>query len=143
MANDFFARTEELAEMVGDGDLIGHFRVEREYAAVQHEQGWRNFMGRYGAKEIKVYHRGGGPKFVEGPLKENYPEFYQDLADAVLEGRLIQAMITNMEEMDAELRVRAPVEDGDLRRAGSIAVTDDGDLVFYKAPEVPYSDEGR
>lgn len=138
---DFFERTGALAEMVGDGNLVGHFSVNRIYAVNMHEQGWRNFMGRYGPKEIKRYHQGGGPKFVEGPLKANYPAYYQNLADAALKGKLLEAMKENVEDQDDQLQVAAPEREGDLKRSGAWRVLDDGKLVFSKESAVPYEDE--
>jgi hypothetical protein len=140
---DFFERTEVLAEMVGDGMLSGEFQVEKVYAAVQHEKGWRNYLGFMGTKDIEVYHRGGGPKFVEEPLKENYARYYQDLADGVLSGTVREKMVDAMEDQDRELQVRAPERDGELKRAGAYTVRDgDSGAVFArKEPETPYEVE--
>jgi len=137
----FFGRTELLADMVGDGVLSGTFEVRKVYAAVQHEKGWRNYLGFMGPKDIEVYHRGGGPKFVENALKERYPDFFQNLADGVLDGTLAGRMQENMEAMDGELQVRAPERDGELKRAGAWAVEDDGRPVAGKGPETPYEVE--
>jgi hypothetical protein len=136
--NDFFERTDELAAMVGDGDLVGHFRVDQEYAAVQHEGGWLNFMGRYGAKRIKRHTDGQAPpsKFVENPLKENYERYYQNLADGVLDGTLIERMAENVEDQDRELRLRAPKLTTALSKSGSPSVTSEGDLVYHRPPEI-------
>ena len=136
--NSFFARTEQLEQIVGDGDLTGTFAVEKVYAAVQHEKGWLNYLGFMGPRDINVYHRGGGPKFVEAPLKENYPTYYQNLADGVLDGTLEGRMVQNVEDLDDELQVRAPERDGELKRAGSYIVRDDGTIVARKEPQTPY-----
>ncbi len=138
---DFFERTELLAEMVGGGDLEGEFAVEKVYAAVQHEKGWRNYLGFMGPKDIERYHRGGGPKFVENPIKENYADYYQDLADGVLEGTVRERMVANMRDLDAELQVRAPERDGELKRAGSYTVYDGDEVFARKESETPYEVE--
>lgn len=138
---DFFERTEALAEMVGDDDLRGEFRVEKVYAAVQHERGWENYLGVYGPKKIKMYHNGGGAKFVEAPLKERYELFFQRLADGTLRGTIRDDMKDAMKDLDDELQVRAPERDGELKRAGSYTVTDDDRIHAYKAPGTTYEDE--
>ena len=56
------------------------------YIIVQHERGWRNFMGRYGPKDIEEYHRGGGEKFLERPWLENKARYKRGLRDAVRRG---------------------------------------------------------
>ena len=138
---DFFEKTEELAQMVGDGRLEGEFAVNKVYAAVQHEKGWRNYLGFMGPKDIEHYHRGGGPKFVENPLKENYPVYYQDLADGVLSGRVREKMEDAMQDLDRELQERAPERDGELKRAGTYTVRDGAAIFAHKAPETPYEVE--
>jgi hypothetical protein len=122
----FFERIEELREMVGDGDLTGTLTADTPYAYNQHEKHWLNFMGRYGYKPILEYHNGGGEKFIEAPLMENYPRYFQNLADAVLDGSLIGAMHENVEDMNRELQQNAPVKTGRLRNSGSTSVTDGG-----------------
>jgi hypothetical protein len=139
--NDFFERTSLLKDMVGDGRLTGEFAVNKVYAAVQHEKGWRNYLGAYGPKDIEVYHRGGGPKFVETPLKENYPLYYKHLANGVLEGKVREHMQDAVEDLDAELQVHAPERDGELKRAGTYTVRDDGAIFAHKPPETPYEVE--
>ena len=136
--NSFFARTEQLAKMVGDGILKGEFAAEKVYAVNMHEKGWRNFLGYLGPKEIEHYHRGGGPKFVENAIKERFPEFYQRLALAVLKGELADVMEDVMRDMDAELKRRAPVRSGDLRDSGSYTVYDGEIPVAHKPSSVPY-----
>lgn len=138
---DFFERTALLADMVGDDELAGEFRVEKVYAAVQHERGWENYLGFYGPKPIKMYHNGGGAKFVEQPLKERYEMYFQRLADGTLRGTIRDDMKDNLEDLDDQLQVRAPERDGELKRAGSYTVTDEGRQYAYKAPQTTYEDE--
>lgn len=138
---DFFERTETLAQMVGDGDLVGHFSVNKIYAVNQHEQGWLNFMGRYGPKKIRRYHNGGGPKFVEAPLLANFEGYYENLGDAVLKGTLPEAMRENLEDQDDNLQWAAPEDSGDLKDSGAYSVIDDGSVVFSKLSSVPYERE--
>ena len=136
--NSFFARTDQLVEMVGDGVLKGEFAANKVYAVNMHEKGWRNFLGYLGPKEIERYHRGGGPKFVENVIKERFPEFYQRLALATLNGELEEKMESIMQDFDAELKRRAPVDSGDLRDSGTYTVYDGERVAAYKPSSVPY-----
>lgn len=137
---DFFERTSALADMVGDGDLTGTFAVEKVYAAVQHEGGWLNHMGRNGPVKIKKHTDGGKPprKFVEDPLKRNYAGYYQHLADSVLNGTIRDAMKDNMKHQDRELKASAPELSGSLKNSGSYTVTDNGRVVARKLSIEPY-----
>jgi hypothetical protein len=59
----------------------------RDYLLVQHEGGWRNFMGQYGPKRIENYTTPGtGPKFLERPWLENKPRYKVAVKDAVRKG---------------------------------------------------------
>jgi hypothetical protein len=138
---DFFERTEELAKKIGDGTLRGEFAANRVYAVNMHEKGWRNFLGYLGPKEIERYHRGGGLKFVEAPLKEGFAGWYQEMADQTLEGDLEGAMEGVMKDLDAELQSRAPIDSGDLRNSGTYTVYDGERVARHKPSQVPYSDD--
>lgn len=128
----FFERVEELKERVGEGDLKGSLEVDTPYAFNQHESYWVNFMGRYGFNTIDRYHNGGGGKFVEEPLLENHPRYLQHLADAVLDGVLVEAMVDNVEDMNDALRANAPEKTGRLKNSGTTSVTDNGALAHYQ-----------
>ena len=129
----FFERIEELQERVGEGDLVGKLEVDTPYAFNQHEKYWVNFMGRYGFNTINRYHNGGGEKFVEQPLMENYPGYLQHLAGEVLEGDVAEAMADNARDMNDELRRSAPEKTGRLKGSGTTSVTDNGSLTHYEA----------
>jgi hypothetical protein len=135
---DFFARTEMLAKRVGNGTLKGEFAANREYAAVQHERGWLNYMGTGQPKEIRQYHQGGGPKFVESVWKEKWPSWMQNIASDVLDRGAVPAVREAMEDFDLGLAHRAPLEDGELIRSGTYTVTDDGTVVAHKESEADY-----
>lgn len=144
MAGTFGTRTRELEEMVGDGELIGHFVVNGGPRTVPlHEGFWSDYMGEFGYKKIRNYNDG-GPRFVSGPLQERHPMHYQNLADGVLDGTVREKMAENMEDMDEQLSVRAPIEYGALRQSGNRTVVDDGD-VFSHVPQeaAPYTGDER
>ena len=119
---DFAARLTELSEMVGDGVLKGTLTVDTPYAFNQHESHWINYMGRHGFKEINRYHGGGGGEFVTRPLMENYPRYFQTLADNVLDGTLHEAMEDNVEDMNDQLKTHAPEKSGRLKGSGNVDV---------------------
>ncbi len=129
---DFFARTEQLAQQVGSGTLRGEFAADKVYAVNMHEQGWRNFLGYQGPKEIQQYHQGGGPKFVESVWKEKWADWYQSMADQVLEGTVADAMEDAMKDFDEGLKTRAPVRDGELRASGTYTVYDGSGVRAHK-----------
>jgi hypothetical protein len=134
---DFFPRSEILQKQVGDGILKGRVEFDQIYAWNQHEGGWINFMGRYGAKRIKAHPQSPyqpPSKFLENPTKQSGPEFAQRLADAVLEGRLIEEMASCMEDLSADAEERAPVLFRHLQNSGHPQVYDDAQLVYDRAP---------
>lgn len=132
----FSARTRQLGEQVGEGDLTGSVTVDQPYAVNQHEMGWLNFMGRYGPKPIRRYHRGGGAKFLEAPLMEKGPtEYMQRLANRALDpGGLVEAMVENMEDLCDEVHERAPRDRDVLRDSASPKVTDGGTVAYERPP---------
>lgn len=124
MASSFFERTDELKDLVGQGDLEGHLVVDQAYARVQHE-----------SLDFKHVH-GGTAKFVEKPLMEGYRHWYQRLADAFGDRPLNEAMIDNVEDFVVDAEVTTPVEFGDLAQSGHPSVTSDGEVVYDRAPVI-------
>lgn len=61
--------------------------LSSDYAMVQHEGGWLNYMGTEGPKDIENYTTPGtGPKFLEGPMLENRPRYKKQIREAVKRG---------------------------------------------------------
>ncbi len=135
---DFFKRTTELKQLVGQGTLKGEFAANRIYAVNMHERGWLNFRGNQGPKEIRQYHRGGGQKFVESVWKEKWQGWMQNIASDVLDRGPVLAVRDAMEDFDEGLKERAPVEDGDLRNSGTYTVYDQGAVVAHKESGTSY-----
>lgn len=126
MASTFFDRIDELAERVGHGTLRGTVKVDQVYAHVQHE-------------DLTYQHpRGGGPKYLEGPLHEQHRDYLERVARATLgEEGPDPAMADAMESLSGEVSRKAPVEFGDLRESGHPSVTSDGEVVYDRPPETP------
>lgn len=109
--------------MVGRGHLVGRVVVDQVYAKYQHER-------------LDLKHpRGGGPKYLEGPLFAHYREYLERLAKAVLEGELERTMMDCMEALNGSMSAAAPIDHNNLRRSGSPRVTSDGKLVAYRRPQ--------
>lgn len=122
----FFAGVEALKEDVGDGTLGGKVVVDQHYALEQHEN-------------MQYTHpRGGGPKYLSGPLQASAAGYLENLGDAVLGGNLVLAMAENMEDLSFQLDPEAPIDEDPnyfrLRLSGNPIVTDEGVEVYNRAP---------
>jgi len=132
---DFSARMIELQEKVGDGPLRGEVEVNQHYALEQHEN-------------MEYPHpRGGGPKYLIGPLMENVDGYMAMLAEAVLDGdELVSAMALAMEHLSAELDPAAPIDAEPnpirLRRSGNPKVFDNGAEVYNRPSFDPREPKG-
>lgn len=117
----FDTRMAQLAERVGEGTLRGAVEVDQIYARYQHEG-------------LDLRHpEGGQAKYLEQPLYGQHRDYVQRLADHVLDGGLVEAMIDNMESLSLEVYDKAPFEFGDLKASGHPTVLD-GDRPAYDRP---------
>jgi hypothetical protein len=132
MASDFFEKMQALKDRVGEGELKGTVSFGTPYAWNQHEARWINFMGRYGPKDIHTYHRGGGPKFLSGPMLAHTADARARLGAAFLralsgvDGALVDEMHSFVDDVKAEAVEAAPIESGRLRESASTSVSDNG-----------------
>lgn len=125
MAGDFGAGIDEIKQLVGDGDLVGALNVDQVYAHYQHEG-------------MDLNHPNGGQaKFLETALHANAGSYMQKIADTILEGGAVDAMIDVVEQLDDDSAQLTPKETTVLARSGHPTVTDNGALVYDRAPEVP------
>lgn len=122
----------DLAEKVGSGKLVGVVTVDQLYAAAQHEGHW--VTGPLAGHVIRQHPRGGQAKFLEQPLFEKADDYMHNLADAVLDGFLVQAMAENMEDLADEVHHKAPRENDILRNSASPKVLDDGREAYFRPP---------
>lgn len=118
-------RLDQLARNVGDGALVGQYAVDQRYAAYQHVHEGLN------------HPRGGGPHYVSTPLRARHDEWFRDIAEGLLDGSAPARMARAMDDLDAQVRILAPLDENDLRRSGQYTVTDDGAAVIKRAPDVP------
>ena len=129
MAGSFFAGCDALKEKVGDGTLTGKVEVNQHYAFEQHE----NFSYNHP--------RGGGPHYLLTPLLEGSEGYLMRLGEAVFGGSLVEAMISNMEDLSDKLDPAAPIDEDPnfyrLRRSGNPKVYDQGAEVYNRPPIDP------
>lgn len=122
---DFAERMDVLAEMVGDGDLVGSVEVSQIYAHAQHEHlNWK-------------HPRGGRALYLQQPLFEHASAYIEAYARTVLEDGGEPAMAWAMEDLagDGGVALRAPVLYYNLRRSGHPSVTSDGVTIYDRPPE--------
>lgn len=134
---DFFARTEELAALVGEGDLEGIFGVDGGERTVPLEVGgWLDFMGRYGPKEMEHFTTPGtGPHAAQNALEETHGVSLEDIAASTLTEGPEPAMERHVERVDEEFKRRAPRVTGEYADSTRRVVIDDGRPVYEREGE--------
>jgi len=137
---DFFAQTEKLAKMVGDGILEGVFVVDGGGRTVPLEVGyWRNHMGRNGRVEIRNYHDG-GPHAAQKSLEETYQPSLADIAKTTLKTGPQEAMERHVERVNERFKVNAPKRTGQYSESTRRVVLDDG-MPVYDERGASYGEE--
>lgn len=86
---------------------------------------------------------GGQAKFLETALHEHADEYYQGIADKVLDGAINDGMIAAVDKLDNHSAELTPKEATVLARSGHLTVTDNGATVYDKPPEVPRLSEAE
>lgn len=140
VAKSFHQGVKELEGIVGDGELTGRVTVDQVYAHVQHEDLSPRRDG--SVVPMKLRHpRGGGAKYLEGPLFDRKDDYLRNLADRALEPNgLEDAMAGNMEDLSTQVEYRAPVDMNVLRRSGHPQVFERNTVVYDRAPKAPRED---
>lgn len=122
MTGTFDERITELMERVGGGELTGHVEVSQIYAEYQHNG-------------LDFHHpRGGQALYLQAPLMERFPLYLEAVAKTVLDDGGKAGMIASMEDLSDAVAVTAPVEFANLRASGHPYVTDNGEVVYDRAP---------
>lgn len=124
MARDSFVKSgwRRVRDQVGVGWLTGKVRVDQVYAKYQHE------------RTDLMHPRGGGPKYLEGPLNANHGDYLRRIAASIPDGDPVQAMTSAMESLNVAMGAAAPVEANNLRRSGNPMVFDNGREVYNRPP---------
>lgn len=107
----------------GDGLLRGSVTIDQIYAHFQHER-------------LDLHHpRGGGPKYLERPLMENYPRYLERLARGVTGGGVEHEMARCMEDLSDAAELASPWEFGDLMHSGHPEVRRGLHLTYDRPPK--------
>lgn len=94
---DFVVKLDELAGRVGNGDLEGSVEYDQPYAQNQHESiGFRHAQG-------------GQAKWLELTLQEQFSNYFERVADGILEDGGVEAMIRSMEDLALSSSERTPI----------------------------------
>lgn len=80
---------------------------------------------------------GGQAKFLETALHQHASEYLETLAARILDGGGTEAMSEVVEKLDNDSAGLTPKESTVLARSGHPTVTDEGAVVYNRAPEVP------
>ncbi len=127
MAGTFIDRTDMLAAQVGAGPLVGKVEVNQVYAQNQHESTEFNHPD------------GGKDHFLRDPLFERSMQYGEKLAHSLITENgsdIVQGMIDVVEDLSLQVFVQAPVEFGDRKASGHPTVTDDGQIVYDRPPNM-------
>ena len=124
--NSFSARTEQLAEMVGKGNLVGLFAVDGGARTVPLEVGgWKT--GPNAGVQIENWTTPGtGPHAAQHSFEATYERSLEDIAKTTLEAGPQGAMERHVERVQGEFEEKAPMRDGSYRQSTARVVTDNG-----------------
>lgn len=124
---DFFSRTRELEDLVGEGTLHGELNVDGGGRTIPLEVGyWVNHMGRNGYVAIENYSGGINPHAIAGSLQATYQTAFRRIAEETLEQGPDQGMVEGVRAMRREFQNRAPVVTGSYRDSWREYVVDYG-----------------
>lgn len=117
---DFEQRIDELLERVGDGRLRGTVQVDQVYA-------------KYQELREDLQHSVGNAHYLSRPLNEHHPQYFQRMADRLLDpGGIVAGMISSCESLAGSAATQTPVEAFNLARSGSVTVRDQGAIVYHR-----------
>lgn len=133
MPSTFFDRIDELAAIVGQGDLETKVEFDQVYAAPQERGFWET--GPNAGVQIRNHPGGGGSHFLRDAVIAPADAHMQTLADHLLSDP-VQGAIEVGHNIEAKASEAAPVLYVNLRRSGHITVTDDGAEVYDHLPAV-------
>lgn len=123
---DFLTKTEELAKLVGEGNLSGILAVDGGERSIPLEVGyWRNFMGTEGFKKIENYHEG-GPHATQKALEETYIESLEDISKTLLIEGPDAGMKRHVSRARDRFRQNAPKRTGQYSESSAGFVVDNG-----------------
>lgn len=117
---DFVQKIDELLERVGEGKLSGTVQVDQVYA-------------KYQLLREDLNHSVGNAHYLSRPLNEKHPEYFQRMADRLLDpGGIVSGMISACESLAGSAATQTPVEAFNLARSGSVTVRDQGAIAYHR-----------
>lgn len=125
MAGTFSARTRQLQEEVGDGDLEMKLTVHQPYAAAEHVRYWYS-------------HDDGMAGYVETPYEMELPMMMMRLAAGVLGGNLRGTAIDVVQMFEDMVQTYAPTLSSTLKNSCNLDVLDKGALIYHKEQTAPF-----
>jgi hypothetical protein len=126
--NDFLSKTNELAAMVGDGDLVGTFMVNGGERTVPLEVGYWKTGPLAGVRMEDFTTPGTGPHAVQNSLEATWANSLADIARTTLTEGPQEGMKRHVERMDAQFKRVT----GDYANSTARVVTDNGVPVHEK-----------
>ena len=129
MADSFLARSEVLANMVGDGNLTGVFAVDGGARTVPLEVGYSQSGPLAGVRMKHFTTPGTGPHAAANALANTHAISLEDIAKTILEEGSQPGMERAVERIDTEFKRTAPRVTGDYADSTARFVIDNGQLV--------------
>lgn len=127
VASTFFERIDHLSEQVGHGSIEAKVEVDQVYAHYQEVH-----------PEFR-HPQGGQAFYLRDGLYENMDRYMGTAAERLVtpEGSEIKTAMKDVSEhLSREVFERAPREWGDLRASGHPTVTDNGEVIYDRPPNV-------
>lgn len=132
MADDFNSRMDALAEQVGVGVLSAQVVVDQVYAKYQE------------LRDDLELHGGGRHHYTRDALFDNVDRLMEMYAEALIteDGSDLKSAAEKVAEaIAAGVYQGAPFEFGDLKASPHPTVTDDGEVIYDRAPAMHRLDE--
>ncbi len=132
MAKSFEQGAAELAQMVGDGSVVGTFAVDGGPRTIPLESGFWRTGPLAGVRMQDFTTPGTGPHAVQTSLESAYETSLQDIAKTTLVTGPQEGMKRHVENMDAEFKRRAPRVTGEYADSTARFVTDNGQPIHER-----------
>ena len=123
---DFFTRTQALADMVGDGHLVGTFAVDGGKRTKPLEVGYWTSGPLAGVRMQDFTTPGTGPHAAQHSFEAVYERSLEDIARTTLEEGPKAGMARHVERVNDGFKRRAPRVTGQYSESTARIVTDDG-----------------
>lgn len=120
MAGTFQQRTQELLDIVGNGQIEASVRVDQEYAEMQHNN-------------TEFRHTRGKAFYLTDPLMKHYRSWYGEVAKELYYQPMRNLFVAIADDFKEESGLETPAFMEDLNRSGEPRVKEGGRFV-YRGP---------